>query len=102
MVQILQSMEIKMIQRQGPGDKQSQIRSQNWATHLKRLGKVAESRQGRTKGKTRKTKQNKGFKMKRAADSGVVCMLKLAILVMTGEETFKSVARLAQKNQEKF
>ena len=40
--------------------------------------------------------------MKRAADSGVVCMLKLAILVMTGEETFKSVARLAQKNQEKF
>ena len=28
-------------------------------------------------------------------------MLKPAILIMTGEETFKSVAKLAQKNQEK-
>lgn len=55
----------------------------------------------RTKGKTRNTKQNKGFKMKRGAESGVVCMLKPSILVMTGEETFKSVAILPQKNQEK-
>lgn len=55
----------------------------------------------RTKGKTGNTKQNKGFKMKRGAESGVVCMLKPAILIMTGEETFKSVAKLAQKNQEK-
>lgn len=54
----------------------------------------------RTKGKTGNTKQNKGFKMKRGAESGVVCMLKPAILIMTGEET-KSVAKLAQKNQEK-
>ena len=38
--------------------------------------------------------------MKRGAESGVVCMLKPAILIMTGEET-KSVAKLAQKNQEK-
>ena len=61
---------------------------------------MAESKQERTKGRARNTKQNKGFKMQREQQSLVLCACtKPAILVVITDRSFEGVANLSQKNK---